>query len=278
MATHLPGVVHDDNGLILLENGRTRRIDSAAKLSPFLIDNVNLKVWSEPDSKGNTKRVERLTESTLRDMLGSQTFLRNFPKVQDITTTPVVLADGTPSKPGHNPGGILYTGPAVEIGNRLDTINCFLDVIEFDCDASRTNAVAAALTVLWRHHWFGAKPLIQVTANKSHSGKGTVCKFIAGKCAHVDISYQSTQWAMETTLQSQLLECPEAGVILFDNVRLTRYDRVIKSQLFESFITNSDIILAVPKLKRTFRSQNKYVVILNTALSEKTRFFSLAYL
>ncbi len=264
LATHLPGVVHDENGLILLENGRTRRIDSAAKLSPFLIDNVNLKVWSEPDRKGDRKRVERLTESTLRDMLGSRTFLRNFPKVQDITTTPVVLADETPSRPGHNPGGILYTGPVVEIASGLDTINRFLDVIEFDCNASRTNAVAAALTVLWRHHWCGAKPLIQVTANKSHSGKGTVCKFIAGNCAHVDLSYQSTQWAMETTLQSQLSECPEAGLILFDNVRLTRYDRVIKSQLFESFITNSDIILAVPKLKRTFRSPNKYVVMLNT--------------
>jgi hypothetical protein len=206
LASHLPGVVHDENGLILLENGRTRRIDSAGKLSPFLIDNLNLKVWSEPDRNGDRKRVERLSEATLRDLLGSRTFLRNFPKVQDIATTPVVLADGTPSKPGHNPGGILYTGPVVKIGSGLDTIKRFLDVIGFDCNASRTNAVAAALTVLWRHHWCGAKPLILVTANKSHSGKGTMCKFIAGNCPHVDMSYQSTQWAMETTLQSQLSE------------------------------------------------------------------------
>ena len=41
------------------------------------------------------------------------------------------------------------------------------NVIEFESRADRTNAVAAALTTLLRHHWLGEKPLYQITTDRS---------------------------------------------------------------------------------------------------------------
>jgi hypothetical protein len=251
---------HPDGGLVLVDGVRPRRIKSAKELSPLLIDHFDIRVW-----KQEGKRAEHLTQNVLGDMLNSRSFLDNFPLVQDTVTTPLVLPDGKPSKPGFNPGGVLHLGPAAQVGRGLATVKNFLDVMEFD-GASRTNAVAAALTVLFRHHWYGAKPLVLVTANKSHSGKGTLCNFIAGSCVKADILYQNRDWPMEQSLQKQLTERPDCGVILFDNVRLGSAGggSHIRSGLIESFITNSEIILSAAKLSSTFRSPNKYVVLLNT--------------
>ena len=55
-------------------------------------------------------------------------------------------------------------------GDSMASITAFLDVMEFESRADRTNAVAAALTTLLRHHWLGEKPLYQITATKSHAG------------------------------------------------------------------------------------------------------------
>lgn len=252
---------HTDDGLLLVEDNRPRRIKSAKELSPLLIDHIYIRVWKE-----NGNRAERLSQTVLADMLGSRSFLGCFEVVQDIATSPVVRADGTPSEPGFNPGGVLYLGPNAEVGKGTATITKFLDVMEFDGNASRTNAVAAALTVLFRHHWYGAKPLVLVTANKSHSGKGTLCNFVGGTTAKADILYQNRDWPMEQALQKQLTDRPEIGVIVFDNVRLgsSGGGTHIRSGLFESFITNSEIVLSSAKLTQTFRSLNKYIVLLNT--------------
>ncbi len=252
---------HSDGGLVLVEDGRHRRIRTAKELSPLIIDHINIRVWKEEG-----KRAERLGQAVLADMLHSRSFLDNFPVVRDIVTTPIALIDGSPSRPGFNTNGVLHLGPMAQVGQGLSTIHRFLDVMDFDGNASRTNAVAAALTVLFRHHWYGGKPLILVTANKSHSGKGTLSNFIAGECAKADILYQNRDWPMEQSLQKQLAERPEVGIIVFDNVRLgsSGGGTHIRSGLFESFITNSEFILSAAKLSTTFRSLNKYVVILNT--------------
>jgi hypothetical protein len=71
---------------------------------------------------------------------------------------------------------------------------------------------------------------------------------------------------MEQSLQKQLTARPEVGVIVFDNVRLSSggRGREIRSGLFEGFITNSEITLSAANQSSTFRSLNKYVVLLNT--------------
>src|SRR5262249_34671341 len=127
---------HPDGGLVLVEEGRPRRVRSAKELSPLLIDHINIQVWKEEG-----KRAERLGQAVLGDMLPSRSFLDRFPFIRDIVTTPIALLDGTPSKPGLNTGGVLHLGPMAQVGEGLSTINTFLDVMEFDGIASRTNAV-----------------------------------------------------------------------------------------------------------------------------------------
>jgi len=251
-----------DSGLLLVANGRPKRITSAKELSPLLIDSIRISVW-----KSGKFHAELPTDGILNKMLASQSFLKNFRKVEEVVTTPIVLADFTPSQPGYNEqGGLLYLGPAVEIGNGTATIDKFLDVMEFDSNASRTNAVAAALTVLFRHHWPGGKPMILLTANKSQSGKGTLMNFIRGRCPKVDIRYQNKDWPLEQSLQRQLQKRPEAGVITFDNVRLGSAGggREINTALFESIITDTELVLSAASVKQMLSEANKYVVLLNT--------------
>ena len=102
----------------------------------------------------------------------------------------------------------------------MATITAFLDVMEFESRADRTNAVAAALTTLLRHHWLGEKPLYQITATKSHAGKGTVAEFARGSVGKADILYESIDWPMLSQFQRQVKLDPDLGVIIFDNVRL----------------------------------------------------------
>ena len=144
-------------------------------------------------------------------MLHSRHFLGNFPKVKDVVTTPVVLSDYTPSQPGYNaPDAILYLGPAVATAKNTDTIDKFLDVMEWASNADRTNAVAALLTVPFRYRFPGGKPLILVTASKSHSGKGTLVEFIRGKAAKVELLYEDKDWPMQKVLHRQLIDMPQA--------------------------------------------------------------------
>ena len=62
----------------------------------------------------------------------------------------------------------------------------------FATNADRTNTVAAALTVMLHRHWPGQKPVIRVTANRSHSGKGTVSDFFRGSVPKADLLYEGT--------------------------------------------------------------------------------------
>lgn len=252
---------HQDGGLLLVEAGRPRRITTATELSPLLIDHLDIRIWKETG-----KRAERLSHSVLGDMLKSQCFLDNFSCVQDIVTTPIVLAEGSPSQPGFNSGRVLHLGPAPAVGHGLATINQFQELMDYDSVASGTNAIAAALTVLFRQHWPGGKPLVLITANKSHSGKSCLCNFIAGRCAKAHMTYQNRDWPLEQSLQKQLTERPEVGVISFDNVRLgsSGGGHEICSGLFEGLITEKEVILSAAKLSSAFRSSNKYVVLLNT--------------
>ena len=68
----------------------------------------------------------------------------------------------------------LRLGPTPEVSDSMDAINSFLGVMAFASPANRTNTVAAAITVLLRPCWMGAKPIVLITATKSHAGKGTI--------------------------------------------------------------------------------------------------------
>src|SRR5262249_52680994 len=157
---------------------------------------------------------EKPSDSVLNNMLRSRSFLSNFRLVQEVVTTPVVQPDSTPSTPGFNArNGILYLGPPVTTRKCVETISRFLDVMEWAGDADRTNAVAALLTVPFRYRFPGGKPLVLITASKSHSGKGTLTEFIRGKTPKAEICYEDKDWPMQRNLHEQLLQRPDTGVI-----------------------------------------------------------------
>ncbi len=262
VSLELPLYQHPDGGLILVNEGRPRRIATAKELAPLLIDHIRIAVVKNGKYHG-----ERVAEGTLNNMLMARSFLSNFPKAEEVVTTPIILPDMSPSLPGFNSqGGILYLGETVVTGKGIDTINKFLDVMEWQGNADRTNAVAAALSVPFRSQFPGGKPFVLVSASKSHAGKGTVTEFVRGKTAKAEILYEDKDWPMQKNLYEQLLQKPEIGVISLDNVRTDSSGRakIIRSGFLESFITNSEVILTSATSRKPIRSANKFVVLLNT--------------
>ena len=152
------------------------------------------------------------------------------------------LADFALTVPGYNDGGpgyrIVYTGGKPAVSDSMETINAFLSVMAWESDADRTNAVAAAVTVLLRNHWPGGKPIILVTAPKSHAGKDTVLAFVSGISGSVSISYQATNWALERSLVGAIKTNPGTGMVVVENARLDRGDRYISSAILERFATD----------------------------------------
>jgi hypothetical protein len=253
-----PGV-----GLLLVEDQEPRPITTAKELSPLIIDNICITITKDGKYHG-----QRIPSEVLGDMLRSRHFLGNFPKVQEVVTTPIVLSNDTPSQPGFNAlDAILYLGPAVATAPNTDTIRKFLDCMEWASNADRTNAVAALLTVPFRYRFPGGKPLILVTASKSHSGKGTLVEFIRGKAAKLEPLYEDKDWPMQKNLHQQLIDTPQAHIINLDNVRTDSSGRskLIRSGFLESFITTADLVLssATGRLG-VIRTANHYIVLLNT--------------
>ena len=251
---------HPDGGLVKVDGDTVQRISNARELRPLLVDTVKILVFKKGKYKG-----EHPNESTLNAMLCTESFLDNFKLAAHVTTTPVVLEDSTLAESGWNDGDVLYIGSHTT-AESLDCINEFLDVMPFDGNASRTNALAAMLTIPFRFRFPGGKPLVLVTATKSHSGKGTLVNFLKGRCPKAEIAYEATDWPMQRQLHDQLQQAPDIGVVLFDNVRTDSSGRgkIIRSAFLESFITNDEIILATPGRNRPLRTENSFVVMLNS--------------
>ena len=251
---------HPDGGLLVVEEGQARRVTAAKELAPLLIDNVRIAV-----SKNGKYTGEKPADSVLNNMLASRSFLANFDLVEVVVTTPIVLSDFTPSQPGYNAiGRVLYLGAPVEPRSGLTDINSFLDVMEWQNNSDRTNAVAAMLSIPFRHNFPGGKPFVLVTASKSHAGKGTLIEFIRSGVAKAAIEYEDKDWPMHKSLHEQLAQKPDIGIIDFDNVRTdTGRSKTIRSGFLESFITTSEIILSSTRNK-PLRTDNRFIVVMNT--------------
>ena len=256
----------DGHALVqVLAGGKTRRISKGSQLAPVIVDRIRMVV------KKDGKTVSELpTTAHLNAMLCSETFLGQFKSVDVVTTHPFYLNDFSLARPGYNDGGpgwrILYLGPEPEITNGMETIEQFLDVMDFASDADCTNTLAAALTVLLHRHWPGQKPVILVTATKNHSGKGTVTDFFRGSVPKADVLYEAIDWPMQSQFQRQVQSNPEIGVVLFDNVRCDSSGRssFIRSAFIESFVTSHDLTLASPNAGEPIHLENRYVVTINT--------------
>jgi hypothetical protein len=258
--------IRDSHALIqVLPNGKTRLISKGSQLAPLIVDLIKMVV-----TKGGKVTSELPAANHLNAMLRSEKFLGQFRPVDVVSTRPFYLDDFALVRPGYTDGGpgqcILQLGFEPQIADSTATIELFLDEMFFATNADRTNAVAAALTVLLHHHWLGQKPVILVSANRSHSGKGTVTDFFCGNVPKADLSYQDDDWPIRYELPRQLEHSPEIGVIVFDNVRCDSSggrSKFIRSAFIESFVTNPMIALAPPGVKDVVHAENHYVVTLN---------------
>lgn len=257
------------DGLGLLHvsaGGKTRSIKKSSELAPLIADRIGMVVTKEGKVASEMPQA-----SHLNAMLRSEVFLSNFRPVDEVVRTPYYFEDFSLVRPGYHDGGpgrrVLYAGPEPEVGDGLEAVNAFLDVMEFATPADRTNAVAAALTVMLRRHFLGEKPLVQITATKSHAGKGTVTEFVRGSVTKADILYESIDWPMQAQFQRQVRLDPDLGVIVLDNVRLDSAGgrgKFIRSAFVEGFVTNAEVVLASPGAGEAVALSNKFVVVLNT--------------
>jgi hypothetical protein len=259
ISTSGKGLIH------VLASGDVRHITKGAQLAPIIVDTLILQVTKEGKVMG-----ELPTAAHLNAMLSAETFLRQFRPLDQVAKNPLYLSDFSFALPGYqesDEGYLLYIGPGPQVVESMETINRFLDVMDFATNADRTNAVAGALTVLLRNHWPGSKPVVVVTATKSHAGKGTIIEFIRGNVAKADILYESVDWPMQSQLQRQFAQSPNIGVMCLDNVRLDSAGgkgRFIRSGFLESFVTNREISLACPGAGEPARLKNSFVMAITT--------------
>jgi len=238
-------------------------IADARRLAAILADRVPVRVLKDGKVKGMA-----VPGRHLRTMLASEAFLREFRPVDAVEARSRYLPDFTATRPGYNDGGfgqrILHVGaePRVERGH--DAIARFLDVMDFATEADRTNAVAAALTVLLRHHWPGEKPCLVVTSTKSHGGKETIVRFAAGTTRQVSISYAAADWSLEKAFVAAVKHEPEVGLVDVENARLGRGQVSIRSAFLERFLTDPEPLLFSSGTGGPVRRRNDIVVAVTT--------------
>lgn len=248
---------HGKGLLQLLPNGKHTTITKAAELLPVIVDRVKVLVV-----KGGKIKGSRINAADLNAMLRSELFLSEFKAVDRLTPVPLYLPDFTLTEPGLN-GDILYVGEEAVVSDEMDAVNSFLDVMDFESNADRTNAVAAALTATLHNHWLGGKPIVLVTATKSHAGKDTVILFASGIHKSVSISYESTNWAVERQFNGAVKTSPEAAVVVMENARTGR-ERVIASAFIERFATDPEPLLFSTGTGSPVRVRNDFVLAIST--------------
>jgi hypothetical protein len=238
-------------------------ITDAGTLAAIISDRHRVRVMKKGKIQG-----QEIPAKLLKTMLRSEVFLQQFRPVDYVDRASRYLPDFSLTHTGYNDGGygqrILHSGDEPWVEAEPVAINKFLDVMTFASDADRTNALAAALTVLLRNHWPGAKPCLVVTASKSHAGKDTVVLFAAGTTHSDSISYDATDWAFQKIFIATLKCDPEIGLINVENARLERGQREIRSAFLERILTDPAPLLHAIGTGKPVRRCNDVVVAITT--------------
>lgn len=252
---------HAGGLLLVTPEGKLRTIDTGQRLRAALVDHVFLRVV-----QGKTFLDHHVSHADLDTMLRSETFLGQFNPLDGVVSGPHYLPDFRLMQPGYNPGiaghRFYCAGSKAEVANALDAIPRFLDVMAFASNADRTNAVAAALTVLLRNHWPGGKPALVVTSTKSHGGKDTVILFASGTTPKESITYEPTDWALQNTFVAAVKRRQELGVIVVENARLDR-GGFIRSGFLERIITDPEPAFYSPSVGGLAPAKNDLVIAIS---------------
>jgi hypothetical protein len=238
-------------------------ISTGKELAPIIADRVPVSVIKDGKAKGS-----RIPAADLNSLVNCEIFLREFQPIDQVVERPSYLGEFVLSTPGYNDHGrgqrIFYVGGEPSIATGTDTIQSFLDVMDFASAADRTNSLAAALTVLLRNYWPGAKPIAIVTATKSHAGKETIVSFMAGGTASTSISYERADWALQQAFVAAVRLDSRIGVVNIENVRQDPRIREISSAFLERFITDPKPLLFSTKVRTPVQRTNDLVLAMTT--------------
>lgn len=253
-------------GLLMISITETilsRAIVTPADLASAITDRLRVTVF-----KGGKDSGSLIPQADLRCMLKSELFLQEFRSVDMVTRSPIYLSDFTLTKPGYNDGGrrerVFYIGKPASVAASFPKITAFLDAMSFASNADRTNTVAAALCVQLRNHWLGEKPIISVSANKSHAGKDTVIKFAGGMSRITPISYEHTDWALQKNAVQVLNLHPDTAVLSIDNARKNAREEVIASAFIERTVMDPEPTISSPGTGRPTTRKNDFLVAIST--------------
>ncbi|MBA4066676.1 MAG: hypothetical protein C0501_23815 [Isosphaera sp.] len=246
-------------------------VNDPATLAALTADRLRIR-----RTKGGKVRGNSVPPQHLKTALVAECFLQQFRPVDRVDTASRYVHLAAPdggddfhlTMPGYFDGGprrrVLHTGAEPEVSRSLDFVQRFLEVMAFQSAADRTNAVAAAITVLLRDAWPGGKPLLAVTSTKSHGGKDTVIAFAAGVAPRTAISYQETDWALESNLVRAVKFTPGIGVLVVENARLDGTGRYIRSAILERFLTDPEPLLGTVGTGVPVRLRNDLVFAVST--------------
>lgn len=253
-------------GLLLASkspNVPLRLIQEGRVLASVIVDRIRVKTIKDGKTKGT-----RVPSADLGTMLASEAFLQKFSPVDEVTRVPLYLHDFKLTSPGYNDGGrgnrVFYVGGLPRVEQAHEAIDNFLNVMDFATEADRTNTVAAALTVTLYNHFPGGKPLIAVTATKSHAGKDTVILFAAGTKRSTGVSYQATDWALERSIVGTVKNSPDTVVLNVENARLGTKQKCIASAFLERFLTDPEPTLFSTGTGNPLRRKNNLVIAIST--------------
>jgi len=239
-------------------------ITNGPRLAAVVVDRVRVR-----RIKGGKPNGSQIPSSQLATLLKSETFLQQFRPLDAVVKTPSYAPDFELLTPGYNDHGhgnrILYIGSSPTIRRTQEEICRFLDVMPFATPADRTNAAAAALTVMLRGLWPGGKPLVLVTSTKSHGGKDTTILFASGRTRQVSLTYQRTDWALEAALAEALKRDSEIGLVNIENARLGPQSQFIRSAVLERFVTDPEPMLYSSRRGHDPRRRtNQFVITIST--------------
>jgi hypothetical protein len=240
-------IYRDPQGTLLAIDGdQISKIQSPVNLEGFLRTNdIVVQVVNGGNPCGLC-----VPQSDLKILIATLGLQRELPVIDAIINSVTYTASWQLTQPGYTDGGegqrYFYVGKAVTPVRRATRTIEFLNAMSFKTEADKTNALAAALTILLRHMFHGGKPFTCVTANRSHAGKDTVLDFAAGLTKKEEISYEPAEWPMQNNVTS-ILSDPFTGVVSVGNIR--RDGEMIESAFLERILTSKDPLLQSSKMR-----------------------------
>jgi hypothetical protein len=240
-----------------------KEVAKSAQLAALIADRLRVRVIKNGKPAGT-----QISGAHLTTMLASEVFLQQFPALDAVVNVPQYLGNFGLTMPGYNDGGpgerVFYVGPVPEVSASMDTLNRFLDVMAFEGEPDRTNAVAAALTVMLRNHWPGGKPMLLVTSTKSHGGKDTIIEFACGRTPHTSVSYEYQDWALQKNFAAMIKHNPDLGVVNVENVRIDGGRTFVRSAFLERLLTDPKPVFFTTGTGDPTPRKNDIVVAMST--------------